>query len=150
MNRVMSFVFGAGLLLLPLAGMASEVPPMPEWLGWLGNSDVAYLLFLIALLGLLVEIASPGMMKRHYAPKAKLRLNAKTPEPDEAYLAFGPSKAPADANLSPSGDLLEAAANLFAMLRELDDTHTRIAVAPIPTEGLGEAINDRLKRAASS
>lgn len=96
------------------------------------------------------KIASPGMMKRHYAPKAKLRLNAKTPEPDEAYLAFGPSKAPADANLSPSGDLLEAAANLFAMLRELDDTHTRIAVAPIPTEGLGEAINDRLKRAASS
>jgi L-threonylcarbamoyladenylate synthase len=69
------------------------------------------------------------------------------PEPGEAFLAFGPDDSPF--NLSPSGDLVEAAANLFALLRAADRTRpTAIAVAPIPAEGLGEAINDRLKRAA--
>jgi L-threonylcarbamoyladenylate synthase len=94
---------------------------------------------------------APGMLASHYAPRAHLRLNAK-PEPGEAYLAFGPqSPTPARSlNLSPTGDLREAAANLFAFLRLLDAAETAtIAVAPVPEEGLGEAINDRLRRAAA-
>ncbi len=96
---------------------------------------------------------SPGQLESHYAPRASIRLNARTIEYGEALLAFG-TNAPATAgpnfNLSPTGNLVEAAANLFAALRTLDTsgTHT-IAVMPIPNEGLGEAINDRLKRAAA-
>lgn len=89
---------------------------------------------------------SPGQLLRHYAPNAKLRLNAKSAEPGEAYLGFGDG--PATLNLSSRGDLEEAAANLFGMLRELDAQYDRIAVAPIPTFGIGEGINDRLTRAA--
>lgn len=89
---------------------------------------------------------SPGQMLRHYAPRAKLRLNADGARPGEAYLGFG--EGPATLNLSARGDLEEAAKNLFAMLRRLDSQHDRIAVAPIPREGLGEGINDRLTRAA--
>jgi L-threonylcarbamoyladenylate synthase len=86
-------------------------------------------------------------MALHYAPDAPVRINAEAPEPGEAFLAFGPSDSPF--NLSPAGDLVEAATNLFAMLRAADRTKpTAIAVAPIPTGGLGEAINDRLRRAA--
>ena len=92
-------------------------------------------------------VRSPGMLASHYAPNAALRLNAAAPLPGEAYLGFGP--AAGTLNLSPSGDLHEAARNLFSMLHELDETATRIAVAPIPREGLGEAINDRLHRAAA-
>jgi L-threonylcarbamoyladenylate synthase len=92
-------------------------------------------------------IAAPGMLASHYAPNATLRLDAERAEPGEAWLGFGPG--PAGANLSPSGDLREAARNLFAMLHRLDEGATRIAVAPIPRQGLGEAINDRLKRAAA-
>lgn len=92
-------------------------------------------------------IAAPGMLASHYAPNAHLRLHAVAPEPGEAYLAFGPGEG--TLNLSPSADLREAARNLFAMLHELDGRTTRIAVAPIPHHGLGEAINDRLKRAAA-
>ena len=69
--------------------------------------------------------------------------------PSEAYIAFGRCAQRPDANLSPSGDLVEAAANLFAVLHALDAVHDRIAIAPIPATGLGEAINDRLRRAAS-
>lgn len=90
---------------------------------------------------------SPGRMALHYAPDAPVRINAQAPRPGEAFLAFGQSDSPF--NLSPTGDLVEAAAKLFAMLRAADRTKpTAIAVAPIPTEGLGEAINDRLSRAA--
>lgn len=93
-------------------------------------------------------IAAPGMLKSHYAPTLPLRLNAETPLPGEAYLAFGASKG--TLSLSESGDLQEAAAKLFAYLRKLDTApHTGIAVAPIPMEGIGTAINDRLARAAS-
>jgi L-threonylcarbamoyladenylate synthase len=92
-------------------------------------------------------VASPGMLASHYAPNAALRLNAAAPEPGEAYLAFG--LAEGTLNLSPTGDLREAARNLFAMLHELDGRAARVAVAPIPNVGLGEAINDRLKRAAA-
>ncbi len=93
------------------------------------------------------KIAAPGMLASHYAPNAHLRLDATAPRDGEAYLAFGPYAG--TRNLSPSGDLREAARNLFAMLHELDAEATAIAVAPIPHHGLGEAINDRLKRAAA-
>jgi L-threonylcarbamoyladenylate synthase len=96
---------------------------------------------------------SPGQLPSHYAPRARLRLNARTWQPDEAVLAFGKIEtAPARAliNLSPSGDLIEAAAKLFAALRELDAGGAEtIAVTPVPSQGLGEAINDRLQRAAA-
>ena len=92
-------------------------------------------------------VTAPGMLASHYAPNAHLRLNADAPRPGEAYLSFGPAEG--TLNLSRTGDLREAARNLFAMLHELDASATAIAVAPIPNTGLGEAINDRLKRAAA-
>jgi L-threonylcarbamoyladenylate synthase len=99
-------------------------------------------------------VLAPGMMESHYAPRAKLRLNAIHAEPDEALLAFGATVPAGSAflcNLSTSGDLREAAANLFAMLRRLDQSGVaRIAVMRIPATGLGEAINDRLERAAAA
>lgn len=93
---------------------------------------------------------SPGRLARHYAPNAPVRLNATEPRPGEAFLAFGSAGARDRTwNLSPTGDLAEAAANLFAHLREADRSGaSAIAVAAIPHEGLGEAINDRLRRAA--
>ena len=93
---------------------------------------------------------SPGRLALHYAPDAPVRINAKAPEAGEAYLAFGEwPQGPRVFNLSPSGDLAEAAANLFAFLRAADRLRpSAIAVAPIPEDGLGEAINDRLRRAA--
>ncbi|MFO1038809.1 MAG: L-threonylcarbamoyladenylate synthase [Geminicoccaceae bacterium] len=95
---------------------------------------------------------SPGLLLRHYAPKLPLRLDADGPEAGEAYLDFGPPRLPPSAlyrNLSPAADLPEAARNLFAMLRDLDRTEAAaIAVAPLPAEGLGEALRDRLRRAA--
>lgn len=92
-------------------------------------------------------INAPGQLKSHYAPNARVRLNAGAPEDGEGFLGFGPGHT-AGLNLSPSGDLVEAASKLFAMLRALDARFDRIAVAPIPDTGLGEAINDRLQRAA--
>ena len=92
--------------------------------------------------------ASPGMLASHYAPRAAMRLNATVAQAGEVLLGFGPVAG--DLNLSPAGDLAEAAARLFAALREMDAAGPkRIAVAPIPDEGLGEAINDRLQRAAA-
>ena len=95
---------------------------------------------------------APGMLSSHYAPKAALRLDADAAQPGEALLAFGraPSFAGTMFNLSPRGDLIEAAANLFSHLRALDASGAgRIAVMKVPHDGLGEAINDRLKRAAA-
>jgi L-threonylcarbamoyladenylate synthase len=96
---------------------------------------------------------SPGQLASHYAPARPLRLDATAVGADEALLAFGPRPLPGAArtlNLSPSGDLAEAAANLFAMLRALDLPEVRaIAVMPVPGRGLGEAIRDRLRRAAA-
>jgi L-threonylcarbamoyladenylate synthase len=99
---------------------------------------------------------APGMLASHYAPRANVRLNAVTVLPGEALLAFGPVL-PADAgrasavlNLSGRGDLAEAAANLFSHLRRLDAAGVScIAVMPVPDDGLGEAINDRLRHAAA-
>ena len=98
---------------------------------------------------------APGMLASHYAPRTKVRLNAGSLGSGEALLAFGPDAVPgvdagtAVMNLSVGGDLAEAAANLFGYLRALDTKGARaIAVMPIPHHGLGEAINDRLRRAA--
>lgn len=98
---------------------------------------------------------APGRLASHYAPDAAVRLDATEVEPGEAYLGFGPdgglaARATAFESLSPTGDLVEAAARLFAALRRLDDSGAvRIAVAPIPVGGLGDAIRDRLARAAA-
>lgn len=93
-------------------------------------------------------IQSPGQLESHYAPNARLRLNAGTVQAGEALLGFGDAPE-AWLNLSPRGDLKEAAANLFSMLRDMDEQVNAIAVSPIPETGLGEAINDRLRRAAA-
>lgn len=91
---------------------------------------------------------SPGQLLSHYAPRLPVRLNALEPQEGEAFLAFGKAEG-ATLNLSPSGNLKEAAAHLFAYMRLLDDEKYKgIAVMPVPTYGLGLAINDRLKRAA--
>ena len=90
---------------------------------------------------------SPGQLASHYAPEAQVRLNADAAQPGEVLLGFGQTGG--DLNLSPTGDLTEAAANLFHHLRDLDRSAARIAVAPIPDHGLGRAINDRLRRAAA-
>ena len=96
---------------------------------------------------------SPGMLASHYAPSLPIRLDVMDARPGEALLAYGPDAPPGFAEmlwLSRSGDLAEAAANLFAMLRRLDrPPFTGIAVMPIPEHGLGRAINDRLRRAAA-
>lgn len=102
------------------------------------------------------SVIAPGMLKSHYAPDAALRLNATSVLPGEAILQFGgkpldgQDKASLVLDLSPLGDLHEAAANLFSMLKRADASQaTGIAVAPVPQHGLGEAINDRLNRAAA-
>ena len=101
-------------------------------------------------------VIAPGMLASHYAPEAQLRLNATEARPGEAIIRFGgialkgEDQAKAVMDLSPSGDLREAAANLFDLLKRADTTGaTGIAVAPVPGHGLGEAINDRLARAAA-
>lgn len=124
--------------------------------GGVAASDIEALLGKPLLRGHTAGIAAPGMMASHYAPGAAMRLNVAEVQPDEALLAFGPDraagaeKAASTLNLSPSGDLVEAAANLFAYMQDLDRSGAAtIAVEPIPATGLGEAINDRLARAAA-
>ena len=93
---------------------------------------------------------APGQLASHYAPAARVRLNAETPAPGETFVGFGPG--PAGLNLSPAADTTEAAATLFHILREADrlaGPAGTIAFAPIPETGLGRAINDRLRRAAA-
>jgi len=100
-----------------------------------------------------VSIRSPGQLASHYAPRASVRLNADSVRQDEALLAFGPEiplGAKVTVNLSEKRDVREAAVNLFAHLHTLDATGLPIAVMPIPRDGLGEAINDRLARAAAA
>jgi len=94
-------------------------------------------------------INAPGQLRSHYAPRATMRLGVTTPAPGERLLGFGTVEA-AEINLSPAGDLVEAAANLFGALHALDaGGDAPIAVSPIPEHGLGRAINDRLRRAAA-
>ena len=101
-------------------------------------------------------IEAPGMLASHYAPRAAVRLNAEEVRPGETLLKFGDAAVPGEAgamavlNLSPSGDPAEAAARLFSALKQADETGAAtIAVSPIPSTGLGEAVNDRLARAAA-
>ncbi len=100
-----------------------------------------------------VNPSSPGQLTSHYAPRAQVRLNVQDLRPGEVLLAFGqalPGAGSRIVNISPAGDLVEAAANLFSALRQLDQMGAdTIAVMPIPQTGLGEAINDRLNRAAA-
>ena len=94
------------------------------------------------------SIRAPGQLASHYAPQKPLRLNATSADPGEYLIGFGDVKG--EVSLSPSGDLVEAAARLFDLLHQADSSQAqRIAVAPVPVEGLGAAINDRLKRAAA-
>lgn len=94
------------------------------------------------------RIEAPGQLDSHYAPAKPLRLGVTEAAPDEWLIGFGPVMG--NASLSPSGDLVEAAAKLFELLHEADaQGHPRIAVAPVPWGGLGAAINDRLRRAAA-
>jgi L-threonylcarbamoyladenylate synthase len=100
------------------------------------------------------QILSPGQLASHYAPDAMIRLNADAPRSGEAWLGFGDdpdlSHAAVSCNLSPEADLNDAAAHLFSMLRQLDQSGAKtIAIAPIPDHDLGVAINDRLTRAAA-
>ena len=99
------------------------------------------------------SVKSPGMLASHYAPSLPLRLDAVSAQPGEALLAFGPEAPPGFVEvlwLSRTGDLTEGAANLFAMLRRVDQPQfSGVAVMPIPEHGLGRAINDRLRRAAA-
>ena len=92
-------------------------------------------------------VIAPGQLASHYAPRARVRLQAEAALPGEVMLGFGPVAG--DLSLSPAGDLVEAAATLFDRLHRLDATGKPIAVAPIPETGLGRAINDRLRRAAA-
>ncbi len=98
-------------------------------------------------------LTAPGQLTSHYAPNASMRLNAQSLQAGEALLGFGDVEslqAQVSLNLSPLGNVQEAAANLFSMMRQLDEMGVqKIAVSPIPNQGLGEAINDRLKRAAA-
>ena len=98
------------------------------------------------------SVSAPGQLASHYAPRAAVRLNRAVPDPGALWLGFGPGCDGATRNLSPAGDLHEAAANLFTYLRELDALAGGpqvIDVAPVPMHGLGLAINDRLARAAA-
>lgn len=95
---------------------------------------------------------APGQLASHYAPRGAVRLNTGAPAEAEVFIGFGPGQEGADFNLSPTGDLVEAAANLFHMLHAADalaGPGGSIAIAPVPDHGLGRAINDRLRRAAA-
>ena len=133
------------VLLLPPDGPARLLRP-----GGLARAEVEALVGPLALEEVADAARSPGRLARHYAPRAPVRLEAEAPRPGEAFLAFGPAPpGPLAWSLSPSRDLREAAARLFALLREADRAvPSAIAVAPVPDHGLGEAINDRLRRAA--
>lgn len=136
----------AGVESTILAVVGEEVTQLRA--GALAREEIAAVLGRpVALAAEGAAISAPGMLLSHYAPNARLRIHVEHPEAGEAYLGFGARDGVL--NLSPAGDLHEAARNLFAMLHVLDADYTRIAVAPIPRHGLGEAINDRLKRAAA-
>lgn len=130
--------------------LSTEIPTLLRP-GAVTREDIERLIGPIAIAGL-DDMAprSPGMLSRHYAPNTPLRMNAVDQRAGEVVLGFGATEIPADLNLSQDGGLLEASANLFDMLHRLDDMGASgIAVTPVPTAGLGHAINDRLKRAVA-
>ena len=118
--------------------------------GYITQTDIQNNFGPIFLASKTAKITAPGMLESHYAPNCKVRLNASCIHPGEVFLGFGKNSIAGSKNLSETAELNEAAANLFRMLRDLDQNNiTGIAVAPIPEYGLGIAINDRLKRAAA-
>lgn len=135
---------GVESTILGLDGPAKLLRP-----GGIAMEEIEALIGPVALHGKGDRLNAPGQLSSHYAPAAPLRLNA-TPVAGEVHIGFGPG--PATLNLSAKGNLAEAAANLFHMLREADrlaGAMGRISAAPIPETGLGRAINDRLRRAAA-
>ena len=118
--------------------------------GYITQTDIQNNFGPIFLASKTAKITAPGMLESHYAPNCKVRLNAACIQTGEVFLGFGKNSISGSKNLSKTAELNEAAANLFRMLRDLDQNNiTGIAVAPIPEHGLGIAINDRLKRAAA-
>lgn len=114
--------------------------------GAIARSKIETLVGPLAEVAMNEPFASPGMLSKHYAPEASVRLNAAKAVDGEILIGFGPDFA--DPNLSTTGDLEEAARRLYAMLRELDGPNVRLAITPIPDHGIGRAINDRLRRAS--
>ncbi|MCG7621947.1 L-threonylcarbamoyladenylate synthase [Epibacterium sp. Ofav1-8] len=130
-----------------ILGLAGDVPVLLRPGGLSAEEIEATLGHAIAERDSSDPLTAPGQLLSHYAPKASVRLNATRFEPGELSLGFGAGQC--DLNLSATGDLREAAANLFGHLHALDARARPIAVAPIPEQGLGVAINDRLRRAAA-
>lgn len=137
-----------------IVGIENDVPTLLR-AGGLSIEDISEISVVQSRAVGSTKILAPGQLQSHYATKAEIRLNSSAPKHNEAYLAFGNSKPDwVGLDLSPQKSTTEAAANLFAHLRSLDQTCTEqgigtIAIAPIPDDGLGLAINDRLKRAAA-
>jgi L-threonylcarbamoyladenylate synthase len=132
-----------------IVSIMPDSPPMLLRPGAIAREDIE------AIVGPLSKpaapnIVAPGQLQSHYAPRAKIRLGATEAGADEVLLGFGPGAPKHARNLSKSGDLVEAAANLYRLLRHLDASGApTIAIMPVPESGLGEAINDRLRRAAA-
>ncbi|PTW50070.1 L-threonylcarbamoyladenylate synthase [Rhodovulum kholense] len=138
-STILGFDAGGGPVLLRPGGLPAEA--LEDCLG-----------MAIAARAEGAAITAPGQLGSHYAPGARVVLEAEAPPPGALWLGFGPGCAGAALNLSASGDLVEAAAALFHALRQLDAQAAPgqvIAVAPVPDHGLGRAINDRLRRAAA-
>lgn len=137
------------------AGLESTIVALREGGGWqvlrpgpISETDIAAVLERPSEAVTSAAIEAPGQLASHYAPGKPLRLNAVSAEPGEFHIGFGGITG--DATLSDSGNLVEAAANLYALLHQAAASdRPRIAVAPIPDEGIGQAINDRLSRAAA-
>ncbi|NIZ12456.1 L-threonylcarbamoyladenylate synthase [Phaeobacter sp. HF9A] len=130
-----------------ILGLAGEAPMLLRPGGLAAEEIEAVLGQPLALRDAADPLSAPGQLLSHYAPRASVRLNAGSFAPGELSLGFGPGSY--DLNLSETGDLAEAAANLFGHLHRLDAQGQPIAVAPVPERGLGVAINDRLRRAAA-
>lgn len=128
--------------IIGLTGPATLLRP-----GGLAREEIEWILGTKLLAPNASEISAPGQLASHYAPRARVRLNATQSVSGEVFLGFGHISG--DLNLSASGNLKEAAARLFDYLHQLDATGKPIAVAPVPASGLGVAINDRLARAAA-
>jgi L-threonylcarbamoyladenylate synthase len=130
-----------------IIGLAGEDPLLLRPGGLAAEEIEAVLSRPLVLRDAADPLTAPGQLLSHYAPDSSVRLNASAPQGEELLLGFGPMEC--DLNLSPSGDLAEAAANLFGHFHHLDALARPIAVAPVPLHGLGLAINDRLQRAAA-
>lgn len=130
-----------------IAGLAGEEPLLLRPGGLAAEEIEAVLGRKLVMRDASDPLTAPGQLLSHYAPGSSVRLNATEPQGEELLLGFGPMAC--DLNLSEKGDLAEAAANLFGHLHKLDALARPIAVAPVPMQGLGQAINDRLQRAAA-